>query len=136
MGDTATIELGLGGFNSRQAVMAGASAHAAALAVRAKALTAASHMLDVGEQALEIVGDRVKLRGDDGGRSVSLGDVARAVAGLPGYFLPGGMAPGLEATERVVINDMTYANGSAVVEVARSTRGDGPCRGHARRARA
>ena len=51
-GDTAAIELGMGGFNSRQAVMAGASAHAAALAVRKKALTVASAMLDVGEQAL------------------------------------------------------------------------------------
>ncbi len=115
-GDTAAIELGMGGFNSRQAVMAGASAHAAALNVRKKALAVASHMLDVGEQALEIEGARVKLRGE-GGRSVALGEIARAVAGLPGYYVPGGVSPGLESTERVIINDMTYANGSAVVEV-------------------
>ena len=31
--------------------------------------------------------------------------------------MPGGVSPGLEATERVIINDMTYANGAAVVEV-------------------
>src|SRR5690606_38269279 len=37
-GDTSAIELGIGGFNSRQTVMAGASAHAAALKVREKAL--------------------------------------------------------------------------------------------------
>ena len=116
IGDTAAIDLGMGGFNSRQAVMAGASAHAAALAVRKKALTVASHMLDVGEQALEIEGDRVRVRGADG-RSLSLGEISRAVAGLPGYYMPGGVSPGLEATERVIINDMTYANGSAVVEV-------------------
>ncbi|MFN3889216.1 MAG: xanthine dehydrogenase family protein molybdopterin-binding subunit [Beijerinckiaceae bacterium] len=115
-GDTAAIDLGMGGFNSRQAVMAGASAHAAALAVRKKALTVASHMLDVGEQALEIEGDRVRVRGSDG-RSLSLGEISRAVAGLPGYYMPGGVSPGLEATERVIINDMTYANGTAVVEV-------------------
>ncbi len=115
-GDTATIELGMGGFNSRQAVMAGSSAHAAACAVRKKALVVASHMLDVGEQALEIEGSRIKLRGE-GGRSIGLGEIARAVAGLPGYYVPGGVSPGLEATERVIINDMTYANGSAVVEV-------------------
>jgi carbon-monoxide dehydrogenase large subunit len=115
-GDTATIELGMGGFNSRQAVMAGASAHAAALNVRKKALTVASQMLNVGEQALEIEGTRIKLRGADGA-SVGLGEVARAVAGLPGYYVPGGVAPGLEATERVIINDMTYANGTAVVEI-------------------
>ena len=115
-GDTGAIELGLGGFNSRQTVMAGASAHAAALAVRKKAMIVASHMLDVGEQALEIVGNRIKLRGDEG-PSVTLGEIARAVAGLPGYYVPGDVSPGLEATERVIINDMTYANGSAVVEV-------------------
>ena len=63
-GDTAAIELGMGGFNSRQAVMAGASAHAAAKNVREKALTVASAMLDVGEQALEIEGDRVRVRGE------------------------------------------------------------------------
>lgn len=115
-GDTAAIDLGMGGFNSRQAVMAGASAHAAALAVRKKALTVASHMLEVGEQALVVEGDRVKVRGSDG-RSLALGEIARAVAGLPGYYIPGGVSPGLEATERVIINDMTYANGTAVVEV-------------------
>src|SRR5690606_14158055 len=88
-GDTAAIDFGMGGFNSRQAVMAGSSAHAAALAVRRKALTVASHMLDVGEQALVIEGDRVSVRGSDG-RSLTLGEIARAVAGLPGYYMPGG----------------------------------------------
>ena len=115
-GDSAAIELGMGGFNSRQAVMAGASAHAAAQKVRRKALYVASHMLEVGEQALEIEGDRVRLRGG-GDRGVSLADIARGVAGLPGYYIPGGVEPGLAATEHVIINDMTYANGTAVVEV-------------------
>ena len=114
-GDSAAIELGMGGFNSRQAVMAGASAHAAALNVRKKALYVASHMLEVGEQALEIEGKMVKLRGSD--RGVSLADIARGVAGLPGYYIPGGVSPGLASTEHVIINDMTYANGSAVVEI-------------------
>ena len=115
-GDTAAIELGMGGFNSRQAVMAGSSAHAAALKVRDKLLRVASHMLEVGVQALEIVGRSVRIRGDET-RQVSLGDISRALAGLPGYFVPGGVDPGLEAMERVIINDMTYANGVAVVEV-------------------
>ncbi len=116
-GDTAATELGLGTFNSRQAAIAGPSAHAAALAVRKKTLTAAAAMLNVGEQAIEIVGGYVKLRGDDAPK-LALGDIARAVAGLPGYFLPGGVSPGLSATETVIINDMTYSNGSAVVEVS------------------
>ena len=36
--------------------------------------------------------------------------------GTPGYFLPGGEV-GMEATEHVVIDEMSYANGTAVVEV-------------------
>ena len=115
-GDTDAIELGMGGFNSRQAVMAGSSAHAAAIKVRDKALTVASHLLEVGVQALEIVGRQVRIRGDET-RCVTLAEISRALAGLPGYYVPGGVDPGLEAMERVIINDMTYANGAAVVEV-------------------
>ncbi len=37
--------------------------------------------------------------------------------GTPGYYLPGGVDAGMEASEAVVIDDMTYANGSAVCEV-------------------
>jgi carbon-monoxide dehydrogenase large subunit len=114
-GDTGAIELGLGGFNSRQAVMAGSSAHAAALKLKAKVLKIASHLLNVGEQALEISGRFVRLKG--GGDAISLADIAKSVAGMPGYYLPGGVDPGLETIERVIINDMTYANGSCVIEV-------------------
>jgi carbon-monoxide dehydrogenase large subunit len=117
VGDTGAIEMGIGGFNSRQTVMAGSSAHAAALKVRKKALQVASHMLEVGEQALEIQGRWVELRGDETTR-IALGEIARAVAGLPGYYIPGNVEPGLEATERVVINDMAYGNGTCLAEVA------------------
>lgn len=115
-GDTAGIDLGLGTFNSRQAVMAGNAAHASASKVREKMLKAASHMLDVGEQALEIDGNRVNLRGDDQA-GLGFGEIARALAGLPGYFLPGNMEPGLSADEKIIIDDMTYSNGCGVVEV-------------------
>ncbi len=115
-GDSAATELGLGTFNSRHAAISGPSAHAAARAVAQKALKAAAAMLGVGEQALVIEGRAVKLRG--GGKELSLGEIAKALAGLPGYFLPGGVSPGLSATETVVINDMTYSNGSAAVEVS------------------
>jgi len=46
-GDTATIQLGLGGFASRQTVTAGNSVHLAAKAVREKAIAAAALMLEV-----------------------------------------------------------------------------------------
>ena len=115
-GDSAAISLGLGGSNSRQAVLAGSSAHVAALQVRQKALRIASHLLDADESDLRIEGDRIQVM-NMRDKSVSLGEVARAVAGTAGYTLPAGVTPGLEATEHFVIDDMTHANGAAVVEV-------------------
>jgi carbon-monoxide dehydrogenase large subunit len=115
-GDTAAIALGFGGFNSRQAVMAGSSAHVAARVVRAKLLAIAGHLLEVAPDDLDVVGDRVRVRGA-APLSVAVRDVARAAAGAAGFTLPGGLSPGLEATEQVVIDDMAYANGSAVAEV-------------------
>ncbi len=115
-GDTAAISMGIGGFNSRQAVMAGSSAHVAAVKVRDKALAIAAHLLEVSARDLEIDGERIHITGVRE-KSIGLGEVARAVAGTAGFRLPGNMAPGLEATEHVVIDQMTYANGTAVAEV-------------------
>ncbi len=115
-GDSAATTLGIGGFNSRQAVTAGSSAHVAAVKVREKALRIAAHLLEASEADLEIVGSEIRVRGV-ADIAVGLGEVARSVAGEPGYNLPGGVEPGLEATEHVVIDDLTYANGSAAVEV-------------------
>ncbi len=115
-GDSAGTTLGIGGFNSRQAVMAGSSAHAAALKIREKTLTIASHLLEAAAEDLEIAGSEVRVKGVPA-MKVALSQVARAVAGLPGYALPGGVAPGLETTEHVTIDPMTYANGTAVAEV-------------------
>jgi carbon-monoxide dehydrogenase large subunit len=115
-GDTAAIALGIGGSNSRQTVMAGSSAHVAAVKVREKALQIAGHVLEASAQDLEIDGDQVHVKGAPG-MKVSLAKIARTVAGTAGYSLPGGIAPGLEATEHMVIDDMTHANGTAVVEV-------------------
>jgi carbon-monoxide dehydrogenase large subunit len=114
-GDTATIPMGIGGFNSRQAVMAGSSAHAAAVKVRDKVLTVAGHMLSMAAEDLFIDGDQVRAKRGD--KSVALGQISNSLTGTPGFVLPGGVAPGLEATEQVVIDDMAYANGAAVAEV-------------------
>ena len=115
-GDTAAIPLGLGGSNSRQTVTAGSSAHLAAVKVREKALKIAGHVLEASEHDLEISGDQINVKGAPG-MKVSLAEIARTVAGTAGYALPGGVAPGLEATEYAVIDDMAHANGTAVVEV-------------------
>jgi len=115
-GDTAAIALGLGGSNSRQTVMAGSSAHVAAVKVREKTLAIAAQLLEAAAQDLEIVGDHVRVKGVPD-MKVGLAKVARAVAGTAGFSLPQGVAPGLEATEHVVIDDMAHANGTAVAEV-------------------
>ena len=55
-GDTAFTPLGLGGFASRQLVTAGSSVHIASKAVAAKAIKAASGMLDIPESELRACG--------------------------------------------------------------------------------
>ncbi|WP_158969476.1 xanthine dehydrogenase family protein molybdopterin-binding subunit [Chachezhania sediminis] len=116
LGDTAE-PYGFGGFNSRQTVVAGASAEAAAKTVRAKVLKVAAHIMDLPTDGLEIDGDRVVIKGSNSGRSLTLAEIAGAAEGLPGYRLPGIDVPGLMATERVVIDGMAFANGCLVAEV-------------------
>ena len=115
-GDTAAVSLGLGAFASRQAVTAGSSVHVAAAAVRDKALTVAAHLLEAAEDDLELAGGRIRVRGV-ADLSVGLGDVARAVQGVPGFALPGGVSPGLEACAAFTPDTLTYCNGTHVAEV-------------------
>lgn len=115
IGDTGAIANGIGTSNSRLTVTAGSSAHLAARAVRDKVLKVAADMLEAAEEDLEIAGDKVRVRGSD--MQIGLGDAAKAVAGTPGYRLPEGVSPGMEATEMHVIEEETFASGTAVVEV-------------------
>lgn len=114
-GDSGKVSMGFGGFNSRQAVMAGSSAHVAAIKVREKTLLVASHLLEVAVSDLDIDGDHVVVKGAD--MKISLGKIAKTMAGAAGFVLPGNLPPGLDATENVVIDAMTYGNGTAVAEV-------------------
>jgi len=50
------------------------------------------------------------------GHGHSLGDIARALGGLPGMPLLGGMAPGLAATADFQPPTLTYCNGTHVAE--------------------
>jgi aerobic carbon-monoxide dehydrogenase large subunit len=115
-GDTAAIPIGIGGSNSRQTVTAGSSAHLAAKRVRQKAMKVAALLLKAQEQDLQIVGDEIRIK-ESPGLKIALGQVAHTVAGTPGYALPGEVEPGMEATEYFVVDDMAYANGTAVAEV-------------------
>ncbi len=115
-GDTANSLTGFGGFGSRQTVTAGSSAHVAAVKIRQKVLAVAGHLLECSPNDLEIEGSDVRLKGASGLR-VSLAQVAKASVGIAGFYLPGGLSPGLEATEHVILNDMVYSNGTAVATV-------------------
>ena len=115
-GDTGTVSLGLGAFASRQAVTAGSSVHVAASALADKALRAAAHMLEAALDDLELAGGRVRVRGVPD-MAVELGEIARALAGQPGYALPGGMEPGMEALGTFTPETVTYCNGCHVAEV-------------------
>ncbi len=65
-GDSAKVGMGFGGFNSRQTVMAGSSAHVAAIKVRKKVLLAASSMMEADAGDLDIDGAHVVLKGAPG----------------------------------------------------------------------
>jgi len=123
-GDSATSSLGFGGFGSRQTVTAGSSAHVAAARVREKAINIAGHMLEVSPEDLEIEGAEIRVKGA-ADIKVDLGQVAKASLGIAGNYLLGGLPPGMEASEQFVVNEMTYANGTAVavVEVDAETGG-------------
>ena len=114
-GDTAASPLGQGAFASRQAVTAGNAIYLAAQEVRAKALRAAAEMLEAAPEDLEVKDGFVRVRGV-AGHGRSLGAIARALGGLPGMALPGGVAPGLSAAADFQPPTLTYCNGSHVVE--------------------
>ena len=118
-GDTDGIPQGVGTFASRIAVLAGSSAAHAAAEVRRKALAVAASQLEAAPEDLTIEDGRFAVRGAPG-RGLSLADVAAiASAPRPGYALPGGMDPGLEASGYVHVPQSTYSSGAhaAVVEV-------------------
>jgi carbon-monoxide dehydrogenase large subunit len=114
-GDTSTIQLGLGGFASRQTVTAGNSVHLAAKAVREKAISTAALMLDVPATSLDIRDGIVIATGKN--LSLSLRDVADTLAGAPGYKFPAGLAPGLDAAVNFETDALTYGLGVHAVEL-------------------
>jgi aerobic carbon-monoxide dehydrogenase large subunit len=122
-GDTAGLPHGVGTFASRVAVLAGTSAARAAADVREKALAVAASHLEAAPEDLVLDDGRIAVRGVPD-RSLTLAEVAwLASSPRPGYALPGGMDPGLEASAYVTVTQSTYSSGAhaAVVEVDRDT---------------
>lgn len=114
-GDTAYVSLGIGGYGSRQTMIAGSSVHLAAAAVREKALKVAAQML-APDTDFVVAGGKVHVAGRPE-RSVTLGRIAVALHGVAGYKFPDGVDAGLEATFHFTVDDMAYANAFHVCEV-------------------
>jgi carbon-monoxide dehydrogenase large subunit len=116
-GDTGAISLGMGAFASRQTVMGGSAVHVAAGMVRDKVLTAAAEILEADAGDLELRDGRVEVKGVPR-HGLGLGELATAMAGVPGYRLPGGLPPGLEHAHNHLGDSLTYAGAFMAVELA------------------
>ena len=120
-GRTDRIPYGMGAFASRVTVMTGSATEIAARKLRAKALVVAAELLQAPAGSLTIADGRVSSRGVPAGASISLGEIARALA--PGSRTLGGHEPGLAAEGWFHTDHMTYPYGIhiAVVRVDRAT---------------
>ncbi|MCC6777280.1 MAG: xanthine dehydrogenase family protein [Hyphomicrobiales bacterium] len=115
-GDTGAIAQGVGAFASRQAISAGSSAQIAGGNVRRQIVALAARLLGVAEDEIDVEDGRATARGGNK-PSMSLGELARAAQGMPGFSLPPGQAPGLEHTAYFTPPQASYCNGTHVVEV-------------------
>jgi len=116
-GDTAITALALSTVGSRVASTAGPSVHLAATQVREKAIRLAALQLEAAEQDLEITRGAVNIKGV-ADRKVALGELAKRLVSNVNVPLPGGFAPGLEATAYHTPPRPVYASGSNAAEVA------------------
>jgi aerobic carbon-monoxide dehydrogenase large subunit len=114
-GDTSAIQLGLGGFASRQTVTAGSSVHLAARTVRKKAVATAALILGIAEENLDIRDGIIMAHGQN--VSIPLREIADTLAGAPGYKIPSGIAPGLESAVNFETSALTYGIGVHAVEL-------------------
>jgi aerobic carbon-monoxide dehydrogenase large subunit len=122
-GDTARQPFGAGSWASRSTVVAGSAVHAAALAVRDRAVEVAARMLEAAPGDLVSADGAISVRGDPGS-AVTLAEIARATGPASRWLRPGEPA-GLSARRRFEVTHMTYPYGVhiAVVEVDPGTGG-------------
>lgn len=114
-GDTSAIQLGLGGFASRQTVTAGSSVHLAARTVREKVVATAALILGIAQENLDIRDGIIMAHGTN--VSISLREIADTLAGAPGYQIPSGIGPGLETAVNFETSALTYGIGVHTVEL-------------------
>lgn len=142
LGDTSAFAWGIGTYASRAAVLGGNAVGLAATEVKEKAKQLASNMLEVAPDDLRFEDGRVYVAGTEQA-GLTLGQLAKAskpdrygfdqdMAALQGMqpaiprslpdqgpLLPGGQAPGLEATSYFSSQNATWASGvhAAVIEI-------------------
>ncbi len=115
-GDTGAISQGIGAFASRQAINAGSSALMAGESVRKQIVALAARLLGVPEADIDVEDGRATARSGNK-PSMSLGELARAAQGMPGFSFAPGQAPGLEHTAYFTPQQASYCNGTHVAEV-------------------
>lgn len=114
-GDTQHIGYGMGGFASRQAIMAGSAVMQASSELRNKVLTVAAVVLNVPQESLSIAYGVVSSNAIS--ETISLARIALLLKGVPGYSLPIQLDPGLECTAHFHSNEQTYAGSTHACEV-------------------
>jgi carbon-monoxide dehydrogenase large subunit len=114
-GDTSFIGYGMGGFASRQSIMAGTAVSNAAFKISRKAIAAAAAILKVDESTLRLSGGEVHTA--DHEHRISLARIAMLLKGVPGYALPLPTDPGLDETVHFHCDVQTFAGASHACEV-------------------
>ncbi|MEQ8804811.1 MAG: xanthine dehydrogenase family protein molybdopterin-binding subunit, partial [Rhodospirillales bacterium] len=115
-GDTGLMPRGAGTYASRITVNAGSSTRMAAIELRGKALALAAAKFDVKPEDVELTHGAVRIKGEQGD-SITFEELAKMTSGMPGYALPKGVKPDLEASGYFTPPQATYSNGSHVAEV-------------------
>ncbi len=114
-GRTDRIDYGVGAHASRATVLTGSAVNATALKVREKALSIAAELLQAHVDTLDIVDGAVFVRDNPDGPSVTLGQVAAALA--PGSATRGDRDPYLCAEEWFHTDHQTYPYGVHIAVV-------------------
>jgi carbon-monoxide dehydrogenase large subunit/6-hydroxypseudooxynicotine dehydrogenase subunit gamma len=120
-GQTDRIAFGLGTFASRVTVMTGEATRRAAESLRGKVIAVAAGLLQSPPDGLDLIDGKVVRRDAGAGPSITLGEIARAVA--QSAPPPGGSRPALTAEGYFESKHMNYPYGvhCAAVRIDRDT---------------
>ncbi|WP_281825252.1 xanthine dehydrogenase family protein molybdopterin-binding subunit [Jannaschia rubra] len=113
-GDTANTPMGMGTYGSRSLAVGGSAMVRATEKIIAKARKIAAHLMEAGEDDIELKDGKFTVMGTD--KSVAWGDVTLA-AYVPHNYPLEDIEPGLEETAFYDPNNFTYPSGAYACEV-------------------